>query len=116
MDQLWARMQAIYSGLWRSMNNSSDDMRGIAQREWMDAFRRAKLTWGEITRAIEMCASGDKASPDMPPSLPVFLALARPSQVPYHKPFERPALPRTTEAQRRVTGKAEMAKLKALLD
>jgi hypothetical protein len=119
MDQLWMRMQAIYSGLWRSMNNSSDEMRRVAQREWLDAIRRAGLSWNEVSAAIDACAAGDKAKPGMPPTLPDFVALARPATAPAHKPFAHlprpaPPTPRQKSAQR-AAGSAELAKMKAML-
>ncbi len=55
--------------------------------EWSQAL--AGLSPDEIKRALESCRQDE----EWPPSIAMFLKLARPEQAPYHKPFQR-ALPR----------------------
>jgi hypothetical protein len=119
MDQLWTRMQTIYSGLWRSVNNSSTDIRYVAQREWLGGIRKAGLTWNQVIETVDRCAVGDKASPGMPPNLPEFITLSRPPEPPKtplaaHQPF--PHLPEPAPSNtRRDAARAELDKMRDML-
>jgi hypothetical protein len=119
MDQLWSRMQSIYSGLWRSMNNPSTGMRYVAQREWLGAIRRAKLSWSQVVAAADVCADGTKPNPTMPPTLPEFISLAKgpvTQSTAAHKPFVH--LPKPTRAEKqaqRAAGRAQLDTMRDLL-
>jgi hypothetical protein len=115
MEQLWSRMTAIYGGLWRSSYNASDITRRIAQREWLDAIRREQLTWKQVTQALNACAAGEKERPDMPPSLPLFITLAKPRTIAAHQPFQHLPAPSASPEERRTQGRNNMAKLKGIL-
>jgi hypothetical protein len=115
MAQVWSRMQAIYSGLWRSMNNPTDDMRRVAQREWLGAIRRAGLSMSQVDTAITACANGEKPNPGMPPTLPDFIAMASPHATPAHKPFRQPPLPQLHSDEQKRAQRARLAKIRKLL-
>ena len=109
MDRFFVRMHAIYRHLWSS-SFDTDEMLQEAQKEWLDTFYRAGLTWDRIAEGITRC----KQTYHQPPTPAQFLALLphRGRQYQVHRSLPEPAEARK---ERMEQGKRRMRELRKMV-
>lgn len=72
MAAVFTRMKSIYGHLWSS-NFREESQLKLAQAEWIAAFRRARVTQGDVSKALDWMVS---SGADMP-NLPRFMEVAK---------------------------------------
>lgn len=113
MAAVFTRMKSIYGHLWSSNFREESQLR-LAQAEWIAAFRRASLSQGDVSKALDWLVTNKT---DMP-NLPAFMEVARMMKHQRIQSMPR-ALPKKKteeelEAEREIAYK-EMTKIKAIL-
>jgi hypothetical protein len=134
MDAVWDALHRAYPGVFKSLFASTERERLKHQAHWLATFREVGLDPTDISAGLKRISKGDrgldkngnKLSAEYPPSLPVFIQLARPDQGLLCHASRRPAsevmalqtgakahalLPETAErkSRRKTVGNAAMA-------
>lgn len=72
MAAVFTRMKSIYGHLWSS-NFREESQLKLAQAEWIAAFRKSRVTQGDVSKALDWMVS---SGADMP-NLPRFMEVAK---------------------------------------
>jgi hypothetical protein len=111
---VFTTMQVIYGNFWRAQFKE-DRAAERGQVVWLRAIQSAGLTPDEVKRALSHC----KTEVAVLPNLPGFIAITRSlrgTPAMRHVGDQARALPKGTWSERQTKARAELSRLRGLLD